>query len=317
MMQKFLDFLKECWGFITAASKKFAADHLSAYSAQATFYLLLAFFPFVMLVCMGSRMLPFLKEDTLLHAVRLIVPENYHKLGTELIDSYYNENIGSTKIVLILFLIWTASRLIQALMNGFNTAYGITESRSQTALRLIGCVYTVALCAMMVSLVVMYALGTKIVSFILRRAPDWMLLDLILKLARNLASPLLLLLVFWLSYVILPSRKCRFREELPGALITAVVWRFAASAYGIFLERSLAQYSYVYGSLAGLIMLLIWLYTCVYLWFIGAELNDFLRRQKEKGKALHIPIPQLIRRGIIKKALRRGDIPPVTETPDE
>ena len=44
---------------------RFAQDHLSAYAAQATFYMMLAVFPFTMLICMGSRMLPFLKEETL------------------------------------------------------------------------------------------------------------------------------------------------------------------------------------------------------------------------------------------------------------
>ncbi|HBI86201.1 MAG TPA: hypothetical protein DDX71_07985 [Ruminococcus sp.] len=280
----------------SAVGRKFAADHLSAYSAQATFYLMLAVFPFVMLICMTSRLLPFLKEDTLLTIVRLVMPDDYHSIGIEFVDSYYNENIGSAKFFLILFLIWTASRLIQALMNGFNTAYGITESRNQTLLRLIGCVYTVALCLLLVALIVMYALGTRLIAFILAHLPDWHLLELILKLTRNLATPLLLLLVFWLSYVILPSRKGHFHEELPGALITTVVWSIAAPLYQMFLGRSLERYSYVYGSLAGLIMILIWLYTCVYVWFAGAELNAYLKARREKGAAITVPVKTLLKR---------------------
>ena len=208
--------LRRAWQFLTDAGKKFAADHLSAYAAQATFYLMLAVFPFTMLVCMASRMLPFLNEDTLLKLVRLLVPESYRALGVDLIDGYYNENIGSAKFVLIIFLIWTGSRLIQALMNGFNTSYGLRESRSQTLLRLIGCLYTIALCVMFVTLIVMYALGSRLIALILEHAPDFVVLELILKLTRNLATPLLLLLVFWLSYVILPSRKTKFRYEFPG-----------------------------------------------------------------------------------------------------
>ena len=283
MKQRFVTYLRRTSDTAAAAGRRFAADHLSAYAAQATFYLLLSFFPFVMLTCMASRLLPFLKEETLQKVAILMLPPDYHSLGTGLIDSYYNENIGSTKFVLILFLIWTASRLIQALMNGFNSAYGIEETRSQTVLRLIGCVYTVALCGLMVTLIVMYALGTHLVGLILARLPDFVLLELIVKLARNLATPVLLFLIFWLSYVILPSRHCRFREELPGALLTAASWHAAAALYGIFLSKSLAQYSYVYGSLAGLVMLLIWLYTCMYLWFLGAELNYYLRRRREEG----------------------------------
>lgn len=291
-------YLRKTWEFFTAAGKKFAADHLAAYAAQATFYLMLAVFPFTMLTVMASRLLPFLKEDILLRLTDLLVPESYRSLGVNLIDSYYNENIGSAKFVLILFLIWTASRLIQALMNGFNSSYNLNESRSQTLLRLIGCLYTVALCVLFIVLIVMYALGSQLVTLILKRAPDLVLLELILKLTRNLAMPVLLLLIFWLSYVILPSRKAKFREELPGALLTAVVWRGAASLYGLFLSRSLERYSYVYGSLAGVVMILIWLYACVYVWFIGAELNCFLREKKEAGAfdKLRVPLPKLLKR---------------------
>lgn len=290
--------LRRAWQFLTDAGKKFAADHLSAYAAQATFYLMLAVFPFTMLVCMASRMLPFLNEDTLLKLVRLLVPESYRALGVDLIDGYYNENIGSAKFVLIIFLIWTASRLIQALMNGFNTSYGLRESRSQTLLRLIGCLYTIALCVMFVTLIVMYALGSRLIALILEHAPDFVLLELILKLTRNLATPLLLLLVFWLSYVILPSRKTKFRYEFPGALLTAVVWRCAAELYAIFLSRSLDRYNYVYGTLGGVVMMLIWLYTCVYVWFVGAELNGYIRRRAEAGDfdKYHISLPAIFKR---------------------
>lgn len=283
---------------VNAAGKRFAADHLSAYAAQATFYLMLAVFPFTMLVCMASRLLPFLSEDTLLMLVRLLVPGSYRELGVSLVDGYYNDNIGSAKFVLIIFLIWTASRLIQALMNGFNTSCGIVESRSQTLLRLVGCLYTVVLCVILVALIVMYALGSKLIGFILVHAPNSGLLELILKLTRNLATPVLLFTVFWLSYVFLPSRKAKLREELPGAILTTLVWRGAASLYGIFLERSLNRYNYVYGSLAGVVMILIWLYACVYIWFVGMELNCFLRECREKGMFadLHIPLRHLIRR---------------------
>lgn len=268
---------------LNSIGKKFAADHLSAYAAQATFYLMLAVFPFTMLICMASRLLPFLKEDTLLMLVKLLVPESYRAFGVDLVDGYYNENISSSKFVLIIFLIWTASRLIQALMNGFNTSYGINESRSQTLLRLIGCLYTVALCMLFIVLIVMYALGTQLIGMLLKRLPDFVLLDLILKLTRNLATPVLLLLIFWLSYVILPSRKAKFSEEFPGALLSAVVWRGAASLYSLFLSRSYDRYSFVYGTLASVMLILIWLYTCVYVWFVGAELNCYLRQKKEAG----------------------------------
>ncbi len=290
-------------GALRETGRRFAADHLSAYAAQATFYLMLSFFPFVMLVCLASRLLPFLSEDTLTMLTQILLPASYHSLGMQLVHDYYNENIGSAKIVLVIFLIWTASRLIQALMNGFNSSCGIVESRSQTVLRLVGCLYTIALCLILVAVIVMYALGSKLMALILAHVPNVTVLELILKLTRNLATPFLLLMMFWMSYVFLPSRKTRFREELPGAVLTTVIWRGMASLYGVFLERSFNRYSFVYGTLTGVVMILIWLYACVYFWFVGMELNCFLRACRNRGMFadLHVPVPHLLKRLFRKK----------------
>ncbi|MBR6107622.1 MAG: YihY/virulence factor BrkB family protein [Oscillospiraceae bacterium] len=291
---------------VVRTSDKFNRDHLSAFSAQATFYLMLAVFPFLMLICLSTRLLPFVTEETLLTGIDLLVPKAYQKLGTGLVDSYYNDNISYASLALIVFLIWTASRLMQALINGFNTAYGIQETRNQVLLRLIGCLYTVALCGLLVCLLVMYALGSKMVTLVTNLYPDLYLLELFITLARNLAMPSMLLLIFWLSYVFLPSRKGHFRDELPGAFLAMIVWRGSAALYGFFVRLSLQKYSYVYGSLTGVVMILIWLYTDVYFWFVGAELNSYLAKHRKP----HPPLRNAFRRS---KLFRKKEAAPSSE----
>lgn len=292
--------LRRALEMIVHATDQFTKDHLSAFSAQATFYLMLAFFPFVMLICLSTRLLPFINEDTLVAAVQLFVPQAYQGLGIELVDSYYNDNISYASAALIVFLIWTASRLMHALINGFNTAYAIQETRNQVLLRLIGCLYTVALCGILVCLLVMYAFGSKIANLLMQLMPDFYLLELLITFARNLAMPSMLLIIFWLSYVFLPSRKGHFLEELPGALLTTAVWRGSAALYGYFVSLSLKNYSYVYGSLTGVVMILIWLYTDVFFWFVGAELNNWLTRRKQTNPPLHTALRDSIKRRIRK-----------------
>ena len=285
MLSQIKNKLKSAWDFFDISTRKFNHDHLSAYAAQATFYLLLSFFPFLMLVCMMSRLLPF-KEESLLAAARTVLPPSYRDVVVDLIDGYYNDNIESTKVFLIIFLIWTASRLIHALMNGFNMAYGIEEKRSQTLLRLIGCLYTLLLCALMLVVLLIYVLGAEIVSLLQKHFGMQVFLKMCISIGRNLAGPLLMLLIFWLAYAILPSRKIQFRDELPGAFFTAVFWRLAIELLTYIMPRSITQYSYVYGSLANLIIILVWLYTCVYFWFVGAELNRWLKKRKERKAVL-------------------------------
>ena len=142
---------------------------------------------------------------------------------------------------------------------------------------------------------VMYALGSKLVGAALNQLPGSAALDLALSLIRDLASPLLLFFVFLLSYTMLPGHKVRLRSELPGALMTTVVWRGMAALYSVFLRLSLENYAYVYGALAGIVMFMLWLYACVWFWFAGAELNRWLRKRKGPAALVreHFPLNRL------------------------
>lgn len=271
------------WRFFIGCARTFASHHLSAYAAQATFYLMLALFPFTMLTCLLSRLLP-IQTQSLQDTLSALLPESFRPLITALIEGYYNENIDTAQIWLILFLIWTSARLFLSLMNAFNTIYNIEEIRGQMMLRLIGCLYTVALCILLLALLGMMAFGRLLINAAEMLFPDVGVLHLLFSLIRNLASPLLLMLIFWCSYVILPSRRPTFRQTLPGAFLNAILWRGAVSVYGLFLQRSLARYSYVYGGLTGLVMVLVWLYFGVYCWLIGAELNRWLAHRHSMKK---------------------------------
>ncbi len=228
-----------------------------------------------MLTCLLSRLLP-IAPQTLQDTLSALLPESFRPLITALIEGYYNENMNTAQIWLVVFLIWTSARLILCLMNAFNTIYNIKETRSQMVLRLIGCLYTVALCVLLLALLGMMAFGRRLIDAAELLFPDFGLMHLLFSLIRNLASPLLLMLIFWCSYVILPSHRPTFRQTLPGAFLNAILWRGAVSVYGLFLQRSLERYSYVYGGLTGLILVLVWLYFGVYCWLIGAELNRWL-----------------------------------------
>lgn len=260
------------WRFFLRRTKEFAAHHLSAYAAQMTFYLLLAVFPLLMLLCILTRLLPF-SGETIQNALTMLLPDALSGLAVSVTEGYLNENISDMGIWLLLFLVWSCSRMILALMNAFNSIGGIAETRGQLHLRLIGCGYTLILCVMLVAMLGMAGLGSRLLAYAEVLSADLAFLSLLFGLIRNLISPLLLLLIFWCSYVFLPGRKQSFRSTFLGALFTALCWRGAASLCAAFLQHSMERYSYIYGSLSGPVLLLLWVYACMFCWLLGAELN--------------------------------------------
>ena len=75
--------------------------------------------------------------------------------------------------------------------------------------------------------------------------------------------------------MVLPNRKSHIFRELPGAIITAGGWLLFSYLFSYYIDN-MGNYSYTYGSLAALAICMLWLYFCMYILFIGAEINMIL-----------------------------------------
>ena len=78
-------------------------------------------------------------------------------------------------------------------------------------------------------------------------------------------------------YTIVPAKKQKPRQQLPGAVFTAVGWLIFSYAFSIYFTH-FSNFSYMYGSLTAVVLLMLWLYICICILFVGAELNGFLEK---------------------------------------
>ena len=69
---------------------------------------------------------------------------------------------------------------------------------------------------------------------------------------------------------------------LPGAISCSIGWMITSSIFAIYFNTS-HSFTYMYGSLAGIMMIMLWLYTCMYQLFLGAELNNLLHPESISG----------------------------------
>jgi membrane protein len=76
-------------------------------------------------------------------------------------------------------------------------------------------------------------------------------------------------------YKSLPSRKIKFIDQIPGAVITSAGWVSFSILFSFFVDN-FSNYANIYGSLTAIIVLMLWMYICMYIMFIGAELNCIL-----------------------------------------
>ena len=128
--------------------------------------------------------------------------------------------------------------------------------------------------ALTVSLFIL-VFGYSIETYLLKKIPLLTAYQDELTVLPTSVALLILLVLFTVLYTFLPNRRMRFFHQIPGAVFTAVSWGLFSYVFAIYLKYA-GNMSVLYGSLTTLIVVMLWLYSCMYLLFIGAEINHYL-----------------------------------------
>lgn len=272
---------------ISIISRKIRNDNVSAFAAQSTLFIILSFFPFLMLLMTLVQYTP-LSEEMLLHFVDSFVPINFRQILESLIGELYSAESVGFIVISIISVLWSAGKGFVSLIDGLNSVFEIKERRNWVIIRLYAILYTVVFIVLIILCAVVFLLGSQLLSLITRYAP--VIANLIEKIIqlRGLISILLFTLFFTFLYVAIPHKHTKILRQLPGALFSALGWTLFSYGFAYYITIS-NRISLIYGSLSSAIMIILWLYICMYIFLIGAEINMYveqiiIRRQIDKSK---------------------------------
>lgn len=260
----FLFFIRLC--------QKYSRDEMSVYAAQASFFTILAAFPFFMLLLSLIDLIPIVNESDLLSVLVDAMPDNLDALVITVIA---NVRSGASTALLsasAIAAVWSASRGMLSIERGLNRAFHIEVQRNYFIRRIICSGYTLLFTFMCALSLVLLVFGSFLENQVFFAYPEFAYLRFILAPARNLAAIFLLFLFFLAFYVVLPHRKQKIRSQIPGALFSAIGWASFSFAYAFYF-RHMGNFTPIYGSLTTVILMLLWLYFCICILFLGAELN--------------------------------------------
>lgn len=255
---------------------KYKHDEVSVYASQASFFLVISFFPFLMLLLTLIQMIPSIGKADVLELMVTIVPDMLDSLVVSIIDDLYTKSPGAVVSMTGIVALWSASRGMLGIERGLNRVYESPVRRNYVVNRLICTGYTVLFIAACIVSLILLVLGHSIESFILKWFPQLSegIAGDILNLRSYMATALLVL-VFTGLYTVVPVRKHSLKSQIPGALFSTIGWIVFSSLFSIYFNH-FSNYSYMYGSLTAVVVLMLWLYICICILFIGAELNYFL-----------------------------------------
>ncbi|MCM1112431.1 MAG: YihY/virulence factor BrkB family protein [Muribaculum sp.] len=254
-------------------SDKMRKKNIAAYAASTAFFFFLSLVPMLMVVCTVLPYTP-LTEANLVEAVTDVTPEAADSLVRNLIEEVYQTSAGALSLAIIA-TIWSAGKGVLALMRGLNAIHNVEEKRNYLAIRLIACFYTIVMLVVLILFLFVMVFGNQLVNLMLYRVPQLRHLVSLYMEFRFLIAWGLLIPIFAAIYAYVPDTRLSFREQIPGASFTAVVWSVFSWGFSLYVSRS-GAYS-VYGSLSIIVMLMIWMYLGMYILMIGAYLNQYFQ----------------------------------------
>lgn len=265
-MEKIKKFYEKCGELTSDISR----HHVGAYAAQTAYFLMLSLIPIILLLLTLIKYTPVTKADVMT-AVIQVFPSSVDSLITSIVNQVYNQSMGVVPLTLIVTL-WSAGKGVLALTTGLNCVYKCNETRNYVILRVRATVYTVMMILVIIFLLVLAVFGNTLNIFIGRHIPIMAeIADKMLEL-RSIITPIVMIIFSLIIYKFLPNRKCKFWSQIPGAVFATIGWMVISWIFSVYVDI-FKGFSSMYGSLTTIVLIMLWMYFCMYSTLLGGEVN--------------------------------------------
>lgn len=292
---------KEWLRFFETIQRKYQEAEVTNSSVVIAYYLLLSFFPIVIII---GNLLPLLNLDinTILPYFSTIIPEAIYQEIVETIHRLLTSSSSGMLSFGIVAAFWAASKGMNAMQVSMNKAYGVEPRKNMFVIRLASLAFTLILVLGIVALVLVFSFGQVVLNYL---TPLLQLPEEVVAIFQSVKWPVtlfVLLFVFTLVYYMVPNAQVKVKFVLPGAIFATIGWVLLSQAFAIYV-RYFSGRTLSYGSVGIFIVLMLWLNGSGIVLTLGAVINasidefrhgkiennssrigDYFERQINKGK---------------------------------
>lgn len=250
---------------------------VSSLAAEIAYYLLLAIFPFMIFVVSLVGLIgrsSFLSPASL-DQLKDLFPSPVYDLLHSFLDGIVTNGTLTLLSVSMLGIIWSASSGLSVLLKGLLRIHGRVQQLNVLLMRGLGLLMTFCLVLAMVISIVLVTFGDLLLDELAQWTGRAVLAGPFLAIARYLATFVFLGLFFTLLYFLVARRPVRICQILPGAIFSSSAWLILSQGFSWYVAVS-SRYALVYGSLVGMVILMLWLYFCSMVMLTGGILNVLL-----------------------------------------
>ncbi|GAB3896919.1 YihY/virulence factor BrkB family protein [Kibdelosporangium lantanae] len=271
------------WQVVKRTVREFQRDNLTDWAAALTYYSVMSIFPGIVVLLSVLGMLGPSATHALVDSVQQMAPGPARDLVLKAIQELQGGShlAGPFAIVGLLIALWTASGYVGAFMRAANGIYDVEEGRPLIKTIPLQLAITLAT----VVLLAVCAVGVVVTGGIAQTVGDMLGIGSTGVTIWNIAKwPVLAVLVslaFALLYWAAPNvRHPGFKWLTPGSALAVVLWAVASAGFAVYVAN-FSSYNKTYGSLAGVIVFLVWLWISNLAVLIGAEFDAELARGRQ------------------------------------
>lgn len=258
---------------------RMAKDRVGIYTAQAPFFIILSIFPFFLLFLNIIGMTS-ITSQSIINLLNTYAPDTIKPLLIQIIEELYTHVSGTAISIAAIVAIWSASKGVLSVMFGLYEISKIHQNRNYFISRFISMMYTILFVFSIIITMVLLVFGNSIFNFLISLLPFLKEISVLTLILRYLVSFLILSIFFIIIYKIANFKLTTIRKTLPGAMFSSLGWLVFSYVFSIYIDN-FSNMSYMYGSLTAFIILMLWIYFCIYILFIGAEINKKLYPETE------------------------------------
>lgn len=250
---------------------------INSYAAQSAYYLLLSIFPFIILIIIVITNIGISNEEALLEIIKVLPKETSYTVENYL--NYSKQFSSSVYLPLIITSILMSSNSTSSLITAFNVANDIKESRPFLKRKIVSILSLILIMIMIIIGLTLPSIGAKLINKALT-------LFGLKKISVNGYNNIKFLInfinytsVIGVLYYILPNKKFKVKELVPGIIFSTIALALSSMLFG-YIITNFTKYSLIYGSISAIIILLLWLFLCSFILIIGVEINSIIIDKK-------------------------------------
>lgn len=277
MKRNLIKLFFKIYDLIEIFSTEMKKTAISAFAGQSAFFMMLSFFPFIMFLLALLRFMPF-TEYALINGLEVFIPTSFYEFLETIISGIYHSQSATLLPITIITAVWLASKSFLSIANGLNFVYEIDETRNFILIRIYSVFYTIIFALLIIASLIVMVFGNRIYFFIQKHFPVLQSFILSVISLRSIIGFFIMFCFFVIMYKAIPNRKSTFKSQVPGALIATCGWIIFSWLYSFYVDN-FNNYSTFYGTMTVIALLMVWLYACMYILFIGGLINKMLNKK--------------------------------------